>query len=81
MGKALSKITVGHDRPLLKQASKEDHVTEVPQGEVRQEEIEHKFDLATNKPKWTETSYCIHADIQTRAHAALKIPRTNAACS
>jgi hypothetical protein len=63
--------------PLLKQASKREHVIEVPQGEVRQEGIEHKFDLATNKPKWTKTSYCIHADIQTRAHAALKIPKTN----
>jgi len=64
---------------LLKQASNGEHVTEVPQGEVRQEGIEHKFGLATNKPKWTKTSYCIHADIQTPAHAALKIPKTNAA--
>jgi len=65
--------------PLLKQASKWEHITEVPQGEVRKEGIEHKFGLATNKPEWAETSYCIHADIQTRAHAAITIPKTNAA--
>jgi len=64
--------------PLLKQATKGEHIREVPQGEARQEEIEHKFGLATNKPKWTETSYCIHANIQTRTHAALNIPKTNA---
>jgi hypothetical protein len=64
--------------PLLKQDSKGEHITEVPQDEVRQEGIEHKFGFAKNKTKWTETSYCIHADIQTRANSALKIPKTNA---
>jgi hypothetical protein len=69
-----------HDGPTSETRVKREHITEVAQGEVRQDRIEHKFGLATNKPRWTEMSYCIHADIQTRAHAALKIPKTNAAC-